>query len=77
LLSFQELTEEERTSLWAVVEDLPALVTFIERHRLKKEAPPQGIPPDKVGPLDSLLDVLERMRSRLHHLFFEAPHADE
>lgn len=74
LLSFSDLTAPER--LRAIVEDLRAVASFIERNRLKKGASASGLPVDKIRPLDSLMDELEAIRSRLLHSLMEAPDVD-
>lgn len=76
LLAFPELTQEEQTVFRTVVEDLKAAVSFIERNRLKPNAP-TTMPADKAAPLNSLRDELDKLRTRLHHQLFEVPDDDE
>jgi uncharacterized membrane protein len=75
LLTFRDLADVERDVLLAVVDGLKTTVAFIERNRLKDDAP-SGMPEDKLQPIDSLIDVLEKVRSRLQQQVLEISHAD-
>lgn len=75
LLSFQDVTEAQRTAIRAAVEDLEATIGFIERNRLK-QSPPPGMPDNKVQPLDSLINELEKVRGRLLQQLLEVPYVD-
>jgi len=76
LLTFRELLETERVAIRVVVNDLKTTIAFIERNRLKDDAP-AGMPDDKLKPVDSLVDELEKVRSRLQQQFLEISHADD
>jgi hypothetical protein len=72
LLHFRELTPAERTAIRDLMEDLKTAVAFIEKNRLK-DNPPAGLPADKLAPLDSLIDELGQIRSRLQQRLLEVP----
>ncbi len=74
LLNFRDLLDIERDSIGTVVEDLKITIAFIERNRLKEGAP-AGMPDDKIQPVDSLIDELEKVRSRLQMQILEVEDA--
>ena len=59
----------------AAVNELKATVAFIERNRLKDDVP-SGMPDDKLQPIDSLIDELEKVRSRLQQQLLRDSHDD-
>ena len=73
LLAYGELEAVESKTFRAVAEDLKTVVAFIERNRLKSQ-PTSGMPPDKIAPLDLLIDNLQIVRSRLKQNLLEYPH---
>jgi hypothetical protein len=75
LLNFQDLRDHERTPIRAVVEDLKTVIAFIERNRIR-DNPPAGLPDDKILPVDSLIDELQRVRSRLQQQLMEMPNVN-
>jgi hypothetical protein len=75
LLTYRDLLDSERTAIRAVVEDLRTIVSFIEKNRLRANAP-RGLPRDKLTPLDVLIDALDAIRGRLQQQLFEVPNVD-
>ena len=75
LTSFRDLTDAERISIRTAVENLRSTIAFIEKNRLKPE-PAQGMPADKVQAIDSLIDELDKIRSRLQQELLEVYHGD-
>ena len=71
LLSFSELSEAERILIRALVEDLSTTNTWIEKYKLKKKDAPTGMPHEKRQPVDSLIDELEKIRTRLQQRILE------
>jgi hypothetical protein len=75
LLNFADLGDPERTAIRSIVEDLRTTSAFIERQRIEKKDAPKGLPDDKRQPIDSLIDELEKIRSRMQQRILEVSHA--
>lgn len=74
--AYRHVENEEKALFAAGAADLETTIAFIERNRLKSN-PPAGLPNDKLQPLDTLLNLLERIRSRLLQLFLEIPYVNQ
>lgn len=75
LLIFQDLLDNERAAIRAIVDEVRTTIAFMERNKLKAGAP-VGLPDEKLQPIDLLLDELERIRSRFQQQLLEVPHGD-
>jgi hypothetical protein len=75
LAAYRHLGEQERLAYVVGAENLQLTIGFMERNRMKPNAP-AGLPSDKLQPLDTLLTQLERTRARLLQLLLEIPYAD-
>lgn len=77
LLDFSDLSESECTAIREILEELSSSIAWIERYKVAKKDAPPGMPIERRQPVDSLIDVLDKIRSRLHQRILEVSHASD
>jgi hypothetical protein len=76
LLTFPDILLTESAAIRPILDDMKIAIAFIERNRLGKKIALAGMPDDKRQPVDSLIDELEKIQSRLQQRILEVPNVD-